>query len=141
MKTVISIILVAITSLHMQQDPIVLRSDPPFQLRAWEGEQAHPVIVLEVASGITHFKPYKLHYNGAWHSLRQTVKGRQVRLRLDKPARGKDFVMHADPRKEVGNQPPRQQGLPEPGHDTNVPILAYFEGKALYYSKIVVSGH
>lgn len=112
-----------------------LRETPPFQVVECLCSEGQITLNLERLNAQPHFLPYKVYLSGRWYDLKKKASGKKLLL-TSIPSPEKDLQMHADPRKEVGNQPPSASGMPDPGDISKHPLLAYFEGKALYYSEL-----
>lgn len=136
MKIVNSILssLYIITAVAQEQD-FKLRETPPFQVVECLCTEGQISMALKKDDAVSNFMPYKVYLSGSWYNLKKKASGNTLRV-SSIPRPEKDLEMHADPRKEVGNQPPSISGMPDPGDLSKKPILAYFEGKALYYSEL-----
>jgi hypothetical protein len=88
---------------------ITMEETPPFKLlRAFYTEGEAPEVTLVVKqeeNSPIAFK--KLFFRGRWTAVQQRIspEGQVLEFVYDPP--GKKIIMHADSRREVGNQPPK----------------------------------
>lgn len=139
-KTLFSIsILALLCNPIIMQETMKLRNDPPFETIAFTNGKGKEGVRLRSTPGNGHFIPYRIYFKGEWHEIDIAWRKKgDILLDIGKAVGKKSLVSHADPRKEVGNQPPSLEKMPTPPIDIDAPVLAYYQGRALYYSMLVI---
>lgn len=116
-----------------------MEQTPPFtvyssSLHTKEGRTILRCQLYSVAGGLI-FK--RICYRGVWAAISTSGEGEYLVLKAKFEKGGKELTMHADPRKEVGNQPPflkKGKGEKECSGSENQALLVYeYKGSEFNY--------